>query len=69
MSKCRVYWGSHGCHLGSGHDGDHFCCCECENHPDPDSGCVGAAPYYGDKTWFYGEDAGADDHARLKERK
>lgn len=55
---CRVYWGSHGCDLPRGHRGHHLCdCCECENHPDPDEGCVGAWPYYGFvRTTFYGED-------------
>lgn len=57
MSDCRVYWGSHGCDLEFGHEGPHFCCCECATHPDEDSGCVGAWPYYGDITRFYGEDA------------
>jgi hypothetical protein len=58
---CRTYWGSHGCGLEKGHEGHHFCCCGCENHPDPDSGCVGKYPYYetysGKPTEFYGEDA------------
>jgi hypothetical protein len=58
VTLCRVYWGSHGCDLERGHDGHHFCnCCECTNHPDPDSGCVGAYPYYGPETNFYGDDA------------
>ena len=59
-SGCRVYWGSHGCHEPRGHGSDapHACdCCECETHPDPDSGCVARPPYYGDDTRFYGEDA------------
>ena len=55
---CHVYWGSHGCSRPKGHDGDHWCdCCTCENHPDPDSGCVAGPPYYGPDTLFYGEDA------------
>ena len=56
---CRVYWGSHGCDLPRGHAGDgHDCgCCECQNHPDPDSGCVAKPPYYGPETRFYGEEA------------
>jgi len=60
---CRVYWGSHGCHLVRGHDGHHLCCCDCVNHPDSDpesglldNGCVGAFPFYGPQTRFYGED-------------
>ena len=62
FEPCRVYWGSHGCDLERGHaerDGTpHDCgCCECGNHPDPDSGCVGREPYYGAETNFYGEDA------------
>jgi hypothetical protein len=57
---CRVYWGSHGCHLERGHPADVPCRCDCECviHPDPDSGCVCAWPYYGPDTNFYGEDAG-----------
>ena len=23
--ECRVYWGSHGCDLPRGHDGEHVC--------------------------------------------
>ncbi len=56
---CRVYWGSHGCSRPRGHDGHHWCCCECVMHPDQDSGCVGTWPYYDDErivTKFYGED-------------
>lgn len=59
---CRVYWGSHGCHEPRGHPAEvpHACdCCECEHHPDPESGCVARAPYYGEHTRFYGEDAEA----------
>lgn len=54
---CDVYWGSHGCERPSGHEGPHWCdCCECENHPDPDSGCVAGPPYYGSDTNFFGDD-------------
>jgi hypothetical protein len=57
-NHCRVYWGSHGCSFERGHEGDCACdCCECRNHPDPDSGCVARVPYYGKITRFYGEDA------------
>jgi len=57
IPPCRVYWGSHGCELARSHEGDCDCgCCGCANHPDPDSGCVGKAPYYGPETRFYGED-------------
>lgn len=56
---CRAYWGSHGCAFDRGHDGPHFCCCECDDHATDheDEGCVGARPYYGSGTSFYGEDA------------
>jgi len=58
--SCRVYWGSHGCCLARGHDGQCECdCCDCVEHPDPDSGCVGKSPYYGPETNFYGEDVKA----------
>lgn len=50
---CRVYWGSHGCDLPRGHDGPHIC--ECADRSEP--GNVGAPPYYGPDTIFYGEDA------------
>jgi hypothetical protein len=62
--SCRVYWGSHGCHLPRGHEGPHLC--DCANKPDvdpvtreyPDGTLnVGAPPYYGPDTRFYGEDA------------
>lgn len=26
--ECGVFWGSHGCDLPPGHDGDHVCDCE-----------------------------------------
>lgn len=62
---CRVYWGSHGCSLARGHEGEHVC--DCSIAPDgsllphmndaPGSGNVGRAPYYGPDTRFYGEDA------------
>lgn len=55
---CEVFWGSHGCGLDRDHEGPCECgCCHCENHPDPDSGCVGRAPFYGPDTRFWGEDA------------
>jgi hypothetical protein len=56
-----VYWGSHGCDLERGHEGDCRCsCCGCSDHVGhPEPGCVGAAPYYGPETRFYGEDAAA----------
>lgn len=55
---CRVYWGTHGCELPRGHDGT--CVCDCAFEPDePGVENVGAAPYYGPDTWFYGEDAAA----------
>ncbi len=64
MSHCRVFWGSHGCRLERGHQGPHLCECA---HPDwqncpegfKDSDGVlnvGAPPYYGPETIFYGED-------------
>ncbi len=53
---CSIGWGTHGCELPNGHAGHHYCCCECVNHPDPDSGCVGTYPYYGSITRFYTSD-------------
>lgn len=63
---CRVYWGSHGCKLERGHDGPHLC--ECADDPGVDPVTreyiedrqvvnVGAPPYYGPDTKFWGEDA------------
>jgi hypothetical protein len=67
--SCRVYWGSHGCQYERGHDGHCKCeCCECVEHDhdallDDGDGieyiCVGAHPYYGEMTRFYGEDVEA----------
>lgn len=61
---CDVYWGSHGCDLTRGHEGHHFCsCCDCDPHvtePRLDGSfgpCVGAWPFYGPDTEFFGEDA------------
>ncbi len=55
---CRVYWGSHGCRLERGHEGPHLC--DCADWPDwqtdDESENVGAPPYYGPNTRFYGED-------------
>lgn len=61
MSICRVYWGSHGCCLKRGHEGPHICDCAVED-PEPRDNAdgtvnVGAPPYYGPETRFYGEDA------------
>lgn len=63
-----VYWGSHGCENGTTHliGVECLCCCECDDHavegfiPDDSGGgiCVGAYPFYGPDTHFYGEDAG-----------
>ena len=53
VRACDTFWGSHGCELEEDHDGAHWCCCECVEHPDPGSGCVGTAPYYGPETRFY----------------
>lgn len=61
MNKCDVYWGSHGCDLEEGHEGQHIClsCCDQADwshkaeHDYSDgaegifSGCVGTWPYYG----------------------
>lgn len=61
---CRVYWGSHGCCLERGHDGEHLCICTfaedgslLPHMDDDDNGNVGRAPYYGPDTRFYGDDA------------
>lgn len=67
-ASCRVYWGSHGCKLERGHDGPHLCDCADDEGVDPITReyiedrqvvNVGAPPYYGPKTTFYGEDATA----------
>jgi hypothetical protein len=62
--RCRVYWGSHGCALERGHHGPHVCVCApllarllrqlLPWHRQ--AGEVGAPPYYGADTRFYGED-------------
>jgi hypothetical protein len=64
--RCRVYWGSHGCMLDRGHEGEHLCDCTFDGEGgllphmyDSDNGNVGRAPYYGHGTHFYGEDADA----------
>lgn len=63
---CRVYWGTHGCGSERGHDGPHRCSCADEPGIDPETReyvdepgvfNVGAPPYYGPGTTFYGEDA------------
>jgi len=67
VDDCRVYWGSHGCRLTRGHEGPHLCDCAVDDWQDyielggyiyPDGVLnVGAPPYYGPDTHFYGEDA------------
>lgn len=42
QEPCRVYWGSHGCNLQRGHDGEHRC----------DDGC----PPIDDYEAVFGED-------------
>ena len=60
---CRVYWGSHGCFLERGHEGPHLCECAFGSPTDPledqlaEALNVGAPPYYGPDTNFWGEDA------------
>lgn len=62
---CRVYWGSHGCDRPRGHSGPHVCGCAPRaaakrGYLTPEEqadGEVGAPPYYGPRTRFYGEDA------------
>ena len=60
-ANCRVYWGTHGCMLERGHEGDHLCRCSLDKRgrllPYMKGGNVGRAPFYGRKTKFYGEDA------------
>lgn len=51
---CRVYWGSHGCGRPRGHQGPHLCLACWE---PGECGWVGAPPYYGPDTRFYGEEA------------
>ena len=67
---CRVYWGTHGCCLERGHDGPHLCECADDEDVDPVTRKylsdpqlvnVGAPPYYGPDTRFYGEDTTADE--------
>lgn len=62
---CEVYWGSHGCKFKRGHAGPHVCDCAVDNWHDYPNGYidedgvhnVGAPPYYGPDTRFYGDDA------------
>lgn len=54
---CDVNWGSHSCSLPRDHEGKCVCCCICKDHVnDPRDGCVGAWPYYGPQTRFFGGD-------------
>jgi hypothetical protein len=59
---CRVYWGSHGCCRPQGHEGPHICDCVIDSMQDAREGVenVGAPPYYGPETRFYGEDSEAE---------
>lgn len=65
MSRCDVYWGSHGCELPKGHEkiGLPHVCLSCFD-PDDMDGYVGAPPYYGPDTKFYGDDVVARDHGK-----
>ena|GEM_PF-5268842 len=53
--NCDTYWGSHGCDLPRGHPG--WCVCWSCYDPADTVGYVGAFPYYGADTNFYGEGA------------
>jgi hypothetical protein len=59
---CSVYWGSHGCDLDAGHGGSCVCYCSIMEALGKDgyvldgAGNVGAWPYYGPDTKFYGDD-------------
>ena len=80
MASCGVFWGSHGCDLPVGHDGQHVCSC-CPGEPghttasstdrveDVDGvACVGTWPYYGPDTVFFRlDDLGIEgEFARLE---
>lgn len=61
LSQCRTWWNTHGCKLDRDHEGPHICdCCVCDDHAEDadELGCVGAPPYYGPDTQFFGEDVG-----------
>jgi hypothetical protein len=64
VSTCQAFWGSHACDLPRGHDGPHLCACADDPDVDPETRLypdgvvnVGAPPYYGPETHFWGEDA------------
>lgn len=62
-NSCRVYWGTHGCMFERGHSGPHKCDCW-DNHELEGTDNVvnvGAPPYYGPDTKFYGEDVSDAD--------
>lgn len=70
FEPCHVYWGSHGCKLERGHDGPHLCDCADDPGIDPETReyveepgvyNVGAPPYYGPETIFFGEDTTASE--------
>jgi len=64
--RCGICWGSHGCKLERGHEGPHLCCCAVPDWKDyidqggyeDEEGVlnVGAPPYYGPETYFYGDE-------------
>jgi len=65
MRKCDTYWGSHGCNLQVGHEGNHKCygCYEAWEKDgqvwiiDPESKGDKGRPYGGpDAFGFYGDD-------------
>lgn len=59
--RCNIFWGSHGCSLEPGHDGQHLClpCCRTDDARHMRrhlaaradqygaDGCAGTWPYYG----------------------
>ena len=51
--RCHVFWGSHACDRPRGHEGPHLCLACWE---PGEEGWVGAPPYYGPETRFFGED-------------
>jgi hypothetical protein len=74
--KCRVYWGSHGCHKKRGHRGHHWCNCTPRWWKILPPGLrrwrgaleVGLYPYYGKATNFYGEDITPEQEAAAELR-
>jgi hypothetical protein len=59
--QCQVYWGTHGCSLPRGHDGNHYCKDPDETEPHDGITQAGADLKSGFQWDLYGDDVRGDE--------